>query len=743
MAYFSIRPPVRGLTATISMILVAFLGSTMLYQWGIGSSRQADLTHRRDLRVGSTTVTASTGGASASLVRPNTHLRVLSTRTTSRLIPPSPNLVHSAYDRDQQRALLQQHGTECLNSKQGIKEDGSKNALLQRYDSLVTSEYQDKLFAYCMLYVGHANVYLDIDNMALLQSLEELLLEEQKKDTSVAIQISSEERVLVHEAFLYVAQPHSSIVQQLMSLLLETSNAQLASQTVDYWEASLGQLVEGDKEHWTLWSSHCPVVNVEPPPVSCPLAHGYCCQVVADGTDPGIALPLLALRHPLRPPPRSSEGTFIENKKKKDPNEGFYSTVTERILSTDVPPRAETPNFFDVLMRNDCLPTQKACHKCLKQYNHCNKCYDACPCYCKALCNLHAVPKKITREYIVTPPRFRKDASRNIPKLIHQTWFEPVTPDKYPNMSRLVASWQKSGWGYTFYDDDTAAEFLSEHFPPQVRQAYDAILPGAFKADLFRYCVLLIKGGIYADMDVLLESNLDVAIDKDVGFMTPMDEPGIHVGARSCLWNGLLAVAPGHPFLAQTIELVVNNIRNRFTSVDYDDMLCPNPQLSVSHSVDTLFTCGPCILGAGINTVLRRHKQTEFQVGDIDVWATNEESEWEQDVVARETSEDDPIWRQDVRHLIPGRSVILQQNKQDMGAHRFTLVEQNLMVAATDMPDYDDRPKSVEHYSKTHEKAGVYGLKKLYANQERANEYIRIIVKPASAEAATVTQSIM
>jgi hypothetical protein len=47
---------------------------------------------------------------------------------------------------------------------------------------------------------------------------------------------------------------------------------------------------------------------------------------------------------------------------------------------------------------------------------------------------------------------------------------------------------------------------------------------GAFKADLFRYCVLLIRGGVYADMDVLLQTNLDEAIANDIGFMTPVDE---------------------------------------------------------------------------------------------------------------------------------------------------------------------------------------------------------------------------
>ncbi len=93
-----------------------------------------------------------------------------------------------------------------------------------------------------------------------------------------------------------------------------------------------------------------------------------------------------------------------------------------------------------------------------------------------------------------------------------------------PNFSRLAESWkQQYGWEYRFYNDDEAAEFISMHFPPEVRQAYDDLLPGAFKADLFRYCVLFIYGGIYADVDVMLTSKLEIAIDEDVGFMIPQD----------------------------------------------------------------------------------------------------------------------------------------------------------------------------------------------------------------------------
>lgn len=261
-------------------------------------------------------------------------------------------------------------------------------------------------------------------------------------------------------------------------------------------------------------------------------------------------------------------------------------------------------------MENDCLPETKECFKCLKRGTHgdehggdCSVCRDECLCYCSALCSIRPPPKRVVAELQIQRPVYRKDPSRLIPRIIHQTWFEPVDKDKYPNMSRLIESWKRSGWEYHFYDDAASAQFLSAHFPPQIREAYDAITPGAFKADLFRYCVLLIRGGVYADMDIMLESNLDHALSASVGFVTAQDEPGEKIGHRSCLWNGFLASAPGHPFLAKTIENVVNNIRNRFTSVDYDDMLCPNPVLSVSHTVDTLFTCGPCILGASINDV--------------------------------------------------------------------------------------------------------------------------------------------
>ena len=66
-----------------------------------------------------------------------------------------------------------------------------------------------------------------------------------------------------------------------------------------------------------------------------------------------------------------------------------------------------------------------------------------------------------------------------------------------------------------------------------------------------------------------------------------------------------------------------------------------------------------------------------------------------------------------------------------MGAHRFTMLEKNLVIAATDLPDSDDRlkqDKSPAHYSKAHAKTGIYGHDKLYTDNKKADEEVRFFI---------------
>jgi hypothetical protein len=195
----------------------------------------------------------------------------------------------------------------------------------------------------------------------------------------------------------------------------------------------------------------------------------------------------------------------------------------------------DTPNFYELLANRKCLPVDQngACFRCLIGANNCTLCQKECGCYCKALCHLKPKSKFVSKEWSIKKAPKSRDPSRFIPRIIHQTWFEELSQEFYPKLSRLQASFRYSGWEYRFYTDEESASFLSKHFPSEVRDAYDTLLPGAYKADLFRYCVLLIHGGLYADIDILLESNLDFVIKPSVGFMVPYDN--VSERRRYCL----------------------------------------------------------------------------------------------------------------------------------------------------------------------------------------------------------------
>jgi hypothetical protein len=225
-------------------------------------------------------------------------------------------------------------------------------------------------------------------------------------------------------------------------------------------------------------------------------------------------------------------------------------------------------------------------------------------------------------------------------------------------------------------------------------------------------------------------------------------KPGKPVHHQMCLWNGLIAAAPGHPFLAKAIETIVNQVRNRFTSVDIDETFCEyhddrdkikSPELSLLHAYDTLFTAGPCLLGSSINRVLGRPGQTSFHPGEIKgIWDSKNEEKIMQGTSFIVGIPDTANSEQQKQARVPGRTIILHQNKWDMGAHRFTFLEENLVIAATDLPDSnvrvdqetstDTKPAKHEHYSNTHAKTGVYGVNHLYSDRRIAHEDIRIYV---------------
>ena len=102
-----------------------------------------------------------------------------------------------------------------------------------------------------------------------------------------------------------------------------------------------------------------------------------------------------------------------------------------------------------------------------------------------------------------------------IPKNIFQT-FEHT--DFNPHFQKLIDDWtiENPDYNYLIYDKNQREEFIKDNFPSEVWEAYTRIKPGAFKSDLWRYCILHKYGGFYMDIDTVCLGQLDMFISDDI-----------------------------------------------------------------------------------------------------------------------------------------------------------------------------------------------------------------------------------
>jgi mannosyltransferase OCH1-like enzyme len=108
-----------------------------------------------------------------------------------------------------------------------------------------------------------------------------------------------------------------------------------------------------------------------------------------------------------------------------------------------------------------------------------------------------------------------------IPRIIHQTApsFDALAPDLKANIERLRAL--NPGWEYRFYDDAAVKDYLTRSLGPQLTETWRRIHPvyGVVLADLFRYVVILVAGGVYLDVKSYATRPLDEIIRPDDEFL--------------------------------------------------------------------------------------------------------------------------------------------------------------------------------------------------------------------------------
>jgi mannosyltransferase OCH1-like enzyme len=186
-----------------------------------------------------------------------------------------------------------------------------------------------------------------------------------------------------------------------------------------------------------------------------------------------------------------------------------------------------------------------------------------------------------------------------IPKVVYQTFKH----QNLPLITRLFIKWLKwvnKDYRYEFYDDTRIEAFLKSDFGDEVLAAYKKIDIGAAKADFFRYCILYKKGGIYLDIDAYVLKPLDKFIKPDdVALISREGHPGMFV-------QWALIYEAGHPFLKDTIEHVLENIRYNKYPNDVHQMTGPTAYSTIiNHYVDNKLPVSYRLMGTDYNGLIK------------------------------------------------------------------------------------------------------------------------------------------
>jgi hypothetical protein len=103
-----------------------------------------------------------------------------------------------------------------------------------------------------------------------------------------------------------------------------------------------------------------------------------------------------------------------------------------------------------------------------------------------------------------------------------------------------------------YFDHDDCDRFVGLHFP-QLAPYYRNLIPGAFRADVWRLMALYTHGGVYADLAARFAAPMSTLFRPSDRLVLCVDTPTDSSG----ICNGLIAARPNSPALRFAIEHIV------------------------------------------------------------------------------------------------------------------------------------------------------------------------------------------
>lgn len=144
-----------------------------------------------------------------------------------------------------------------------------------------------------------------------------------------------------------------------------------------------------------------------------------------------------------------------------------------------------------------------------------------------------------------------------IPRQIFQASRTSLMPCLEKSVSTLRSL--NPHWRHTLLIDDQGGlqekeRMIRELEGSRAARAFAKIIPGALKADLWRYVIMYHYGGVYADDKLTLLYPLESFLKPGMRALLVFDTPG------NGIYNAFIAIVPKHPLMRMAIDRSIENI---------------------------------------------------------------------------------------------------------------------------------------------------------------------------------------
>ncbi len=154
-------------------------------------------------------------------------------------------------------------------------------------------------------------------------------------------------------------------------------------------------------------------------------------------------------------------------------------------------------------------------------------------------------------------PAYLQTEMNGIPLNVYMSWESYRMPARMKGVIERNIEMNPE-FSFFLFSDDDCRTYIKNNFDDDVVKAFDTLVPGAYKSDLWRYCVLYKDGGVYMDIKLETKVPLIQLVKENKAVLVqdrPFSQPPLYL--VNGIWNGFMIYPPRNAIFKHCINKIV------------------------------------------------------------------------------------------------------------------------------------------------------------------------------------------